>query len=63
MIDRPYAFSTSTPCAFIAMSARPAAAPKASSTAHSTTSDVGSAGRTRLAHQAAIVTAMSGRNA
>ena len=47
MTDRPNSFSTSTPSAFIAMSASPATAPETSRTAQSAASDVGSARRGR----------------
>ena len=53
--DRPNSFSTRTPSAFIAMSASPATAPSTRRTTHSTTSDVGSAGRTRHAQNGMIV--------
>jgi hypothetical protein len=63
MTERARVFSISTPCAFIAMSARPAVAPKTSRATHNRTSDVGSVVRTRLAQNATIVAVTNGRNA
>jgi hypothetical protein len=62
MTDVASDFSTMTPCVFIAMSARPAVPPKTSRATQSSASEVGRAVSTRLAQNATIVAATSGRD-